>query len=31
MAPATVTCPVCGTANPAGAKFCQNCGKPLGS
>src|SRR5436309_168365 len=22
----TVPCPKCGTANPAGAKFCQNCG-----
>jgi membrane protease subunit (stomatin/prohibitin family) len=29
-AAATVTCPNCGTANPAGAKFCNNCGTKLG-
>lgn len=27
-APAGVTCASCGTANPAGAKFCMNCGQP---
>jgi len=27
---ATVACPNCGTANPAGAKFCNNCGTKLG-
>ncbi|MGQ9493852.1 MAG: zinc-ribbon domain-containing protein, partial [Anaerolineae bacterium] len=26
---ATVACPNCGTANPAGAKFCNNCGAKL--
>jgi len=26
---ATVVCPKCGTANPAGAKFCNNCGAKL--
>ncbi len=26
---ATVACPNCGTANPAGAKFCNNCGTKL--
>jgi membrane protease subunit (stomatin/prohibitin family) len=26
---ATVACPKCGTANPAGAKFCNNCGTKL--
>jgi len=26
---ATVTCPKCGTANPAGATFCNNCGSQL--
>jgi len=30
-AAATVTCPNCGTANPAGAKFCNNCGTKLGA
>jgi membrane protease subunit (stomatin/prohibitin family) len=25
---ATITCVSCGTANPAGAKFCVNCGQP---
>jgi membrane protease subunit (stomatin/prohibitin family) len=25
----TVTCASCGAANPAGARFCSNCGKPL--
>ena len=29
-APAMVACPKCGTANPAGAKFCSNCGTALG-
>jgi membrane protease subunit (stomatin/prohibitin family) len=29
-AAATVSCPNCGTANPAGAKFCNNCGTKLG-
>jgi membrane protease subunit (stomatin/prohibitin family) len=29
-AAATVACSNCGTANPAGAKFCSNCGNPLG-
>ncbi len=29
-AAATVTCPNCGTANPAGANFCNNCGTQLG-
>jgi membrane protease subunit (stomatin/prohibitin family) len=29
-APATVTCPKCATVNPAGAKFCSNCGTALG-
>jgi len=29
-AAAAVTCPNCGTANPAGAKFCNNCGTQLG-
>ena len=24
-----ITCPKCGFQNPAGAKFCQNCGSPL--
>lgn len=28
-AAATVACPKCGTANPAGAKFCNNCGAKL--
>ncbi len=28
-ATATVACPNCGTANPAGAKFCNNCGTKL--
>jgi len=28
-APGTVACPNCGTANPAGAKFCNNCGTKL--
>jgi len=28
-AAATVVCPKCGTANPAGAKFCNNCGTQL--
>ncbi len=28
-AAATVTCPKCGTANPASAKFCNNCGTKL--
>ncbi len=28
-AAATVACPKCGTANPAGAKFCNNCGTKL--
>jgi len=28
-APATVACPNCGTANPQGAKFCQQCGTSL--
>lgn len=28
-AAATVACPSCGTANPTGAKFCQNCGAQL--
>ncbi len=27
---ATVACPNCGTANPVGAKFCNNCGTKLG-
>ncbi|HUT15206.1 MAG TPA: SPFH domain-containing protein [Anaerolineae bacterium] len=27
---ATVACPKCGTANPADAKFCNNCGTNLG-
>jgi len=27
---ATVACPKCGTANPADAKFCNNCGAKLG-
>ena len=26
---ATVTCPSCGTSNEAGAKFCNECGKPM--
>ena len=26
---ATTTCPKCGTRNPAGAKFCNNCGEKL--
>jgi len=26
----TVACPQCGTANPAGANFCNNCGTQLG-
>ncbi|MHB0875917.1 MAG: SPFH domain-containing protein, partial [Anaerolineae bacterium] len=30
QAPATITCPHCGATNQAGAKFCNNCGKPLG-
>jgi membrane protease subunit (stomatin/prohibitin family) len=25
----TIACPKCGTANPAGAKFCNNCGSSL--
>lgn len=25
----TVTCPKCGTQNPAGSVFCSNCGAPL--
>jgi len=29
-AAAAVICPKCGTANPAGAKFCNNCGTQLG-
>jgi membrane protease subunit (stomatin/prohibitin family) len=29
-AAATIACPNCGTANPAGAKFCNNCGTQLG-
>jgi membrane protease subunit (stomatin/prohibitin family) len=29
-AAATVTCPNCGTANAAGARFCNNCGTQLG-
>lgn len=29
-AAATVVCPKCGTRNPAGAKFCNNCGEKLG-
>ncbi|MGI6209216.1 MAG: SPFH domain-containing protein [Anaerolineae bacterium] len=28
---AGVTCPKCGTVNPAGAKFCSNCGTALGT
>jgi membrane protease subunit (stomatin/prohibitin family) len=28
-AAATVVCPACNTANPAGAKFCNNCGAKL--
>ena len=28
---ATVACPTCGTANPPGAKFCQECGGVLGA
>jgi membrane protease subunit (stomatin/prohibitin family) len=28
-AAATVTCPNCGTVNPAGSKFCNNCGAKL--
>ncbi len=28
---AAVACPKCGTANPVGAKFCNNCGSTLGS
>ena len=24
-----ISCPVCGTKNDAGAKFCDNCGQPL--
>ncbi len=28
-AAATITCPNCGTANPAGAKFCNSCGTKL--
>ncbi|HEY5474042.1 MAG TPA: zinc-ribbon domain-containing protein, partial [Candidatus Limnocylindrales bacterium] len=31
VAPATVTCPNCGTANPEGAKFCSQCGTALGA
>lgn len=27
---ATASCPNCGFANPAGAKFCNNCGRSLG-
>jgi membrane protease subunit (stomatin/prohibitin family) len=27
--PQTAACPSCQTANPAGAKFCQNCGQPM--
>jgi membrane protease subunit (stomatin/prohibitin family) len=27
---ASVACPTCGTANPEGAKFCQQCGTALG-
>ena len=27
--PATIACPKCGFQNPAGAKFCANCGAPL--
>jgi membrane protease subunit (stomatin/prohibitin family) len=30
-AAATIACPKCGTENPAGAKFCQACGTPLGA
>ena len=30
-AAASVACPNCGTANPAGAKFCQSCGTALGA
>lgn len=29
-AAATIACPKCGTANPATAKFCNNCGTQLG-
>ena len=29
-AAATIACPTCGTANPEGAKFCQECGGALG-
>jgi membrane protease subunit (stomatin/prohibitin family) len=25
----TIACPNCGTANPVGAKFCNNCGTKL--
>lgn len=28
-APATLVCPKCGTSNPGGAKFCNNCGTQL--
>jgi len=28
---ATIACPNCGTANPSGAKFCNNCGTKLGN
>jgi membrane protease subunit (stomatin/prohibitin family) len=28
---ATVTCPKCGTKNPAGSAFCSNCGASLTS
>jgi membrane protease subunit (stomatin/prohibitin family) len=27
---ATISCPKCGTANPVGAQFCNNCGTKLG-
>jgi membrane protease subunit (stomatin/prohibitin family) len=30
QAAATIPCPTCGTANPEGAKFCQQCGGALG-
>ncbi|HEY6539692.1 MAG TPA: zinc-ribbon domain-containing protein, partial [Ktedonobacteraceae bacterium] len=29
-APATVQCSTCGTVNPRTARFCANCGAPVG-
>lgn len=30
-APPTIACPKCGVANAPGARFCQQCGGPLGA